>query len=125
MGSVTTDVAPQKGRRGRPSLDHHTITNGILWIDKTGASWRDMPESDGSWKTVSSRFYRWCKAGFWDKLLAEVQKHAYARGEVEWSIHYVDSSVVRAHQHAAGAKRRSQKRKDWGVAKAVLAQRYT
>jgi len=104
-------LPPQQRERGRPSLDHRTIINGILWISKTGAPWRDMPERYGSWKTVSSRFYRWRAQGIWDKLWAEVQKDADTRGQVEWEVHFVDSSVIRAHQHAAGAKRGTQKRK--------------
>lgn len=102
---------PQKRHRGRPSIDHRTIINGILWISKTGAPWRDMPERYGSWKTVSSRFYRWRAQGIWDKLWAEVQKDADTRGQVEWEIHFVDSSVIRAHQHAAGAKGGTQREK--------------
>jgi transposase len=97
-------LPPRQGRRGRPSLDHRTIINGILWIDKTGAPWRDMPKLYGSWKTVSSRLYRWRRAGIWDKIWAKVQTHADVRGDVQWSIHFVDSSIVRAHQHAAGAR---------------------
>ena len=67
-----------------------------------------MPERYGSWKTVSSRFYRWRSQGIWDKLWAEVQKDADAEGQIEWEIHFVDSSVIRAHQHAAGAKKGTQ-----------------
>lgn len=104
-------LPPQKRQRGRPSLDHRTIINGILWISKTGAPWRDMPERYGSWKTVSSRFYRWRSQGIWDKLWSEVQRDADAQGQIEWEIHFVDSSVIRAHQHAAGAKKGTHKQR--------------
>ena len=100
-------LPPQKqqvGRPGRPAKDHRTIINGMLWINKTGAPWRDLPERYGPWQTVATRFYRWTKQGLWDRILAEVQKDADEAGEIEWEIHFVDSSVVRAHQHAAGAK---------------------
>lgn len=100
---------PSRGRPGRPAKDHRTILNGMLWIDKTGAPWRDLPERYGPWQTVATRFYRWTKQGLWEKILAQVQQEADAAGQVQWSIHYVDSSVVRAHQHAAGAKRGAQK----------------
>lgn len=63
-----------------------------------------MPERYGSWKTVSSRFYRWRQQGIWERIWAQVQKDADAAGQIAWEIHFVDSSVVRAHQHAAGAK---------------------
>ena len=70
-----------------------------------GSPWRDLPERFGPWATVASRFYRWRKQGLWGRLLAEVQREAYAIGQVEWEVHYVDGTNVRAHQHPAGAKR--------------------
>ena len=93
-------LPPQKPKTGRPAKDHRTVINGMLWIMKTGAPWEDLPERYGSYKTVSSRFYRWRKAGIWDRILAEVQKDADTRGLVEWEIHFVDSSIVRAHRLA-------------------------
>jgi transposase len=101
----------QKPKTGRPSKDHRTVINGILWIIKTGAPWEDLPERYGSPKTVSSRLYRWRKAGIWDRILAELQRQGDTLGEVQWTIHYVDGTVVRAHQSAAGAKKGTQKRK--------------
>ena len=95
---------PQKPRTGRPAKDQRTVINGILWIVRTGSPWRALPACYGSWKTVSSRFYRWQKAGIWDGILAAVQRQADAEGRLDWSLHFVDSTVVRAHQHAAGAK---------------------
>ena len=74
-----------------------------LWIFRTGTPWRDLPERFGAWATVASRFYRWRKQGLWDRLLAEVQREADAIGQVEWEVHHVDGTNVRAHQHAAGA----------------------
>src|SRR5215212_9632567 len=95
----------QKPKTGRPALDHRTIVNGILWIDRTGAPWRDLPERYGPVGTVSSRFYRWRQAGVWDQVLAAVQQQADQAGALDWKTHYVDGSVIRAHQHAAGAKK--------------------
>lgn len=94
----------RKPRTGRPAKDHRQIINGILWIDRTGAPWRDLPERYGPWRTVASRFYRWRKAGVWAQVLAALQAKADAEGRLDWNIHFVDGSVVRAHQHAAGAK---------------------
>jgi transposase len=76
----------------------------MLWIDRTGAPWRDLPERYGPWRTVASRFYRWQKAGVWDRILSEIQSRRDAEGDLDWDIHYVDATVVRAHQHSAGAK---------------------
>lgn len=107
-------LPPQRqptGQPGRPAKDHRTIINGMLWIDKTGAPWRDLPERYGPWQTVATRFYRWTKQGLWEKIMAQVQKDADGNGQVEWEVHFVDSSVIRAHQHAAGAKGGTQKRR--------------
>lgn len=76
----------------------------MLWIDRTGAPWRDLPECYGKWSSVASRFYRWQKSGVWDKILASLQVQADGAGQLNWDVHYVDGSIVRAHQHAAGAK---------------------
>jgi transposase len=58
---------------------------------------------------VSSRFYRWRAAGVWDRVLAALQAEADARGEVDWDLPFVDATIVRAHQHAAGARRSGEK----------------
>jgi transposase len=95
---------PQKAKTGRPAHDHRRIVEAILWLDRSGAPWRDLPAEYGRWQTVSSRFYRWRQQGVWDRVLAALQADADARGQLDWLIHYLDSSVIRAHQHAAGAK---------------------
>jgi transposase len=98
-------LPPGKPWTGRPNEDHRRILNGILWIDRTGAPWRDLPERYGPVGTVSSRFYRWRAAGVWARVLSALQAEADARGEVDWGLHFVDATIVRAHQHAAGARR--------------------
>ena len=77
----------------------------MLWIHRTGAPWRDLPERYGPVGTVSSRFYRWCRAGVWDRILSALQAEADARGEIDWDLPFVDATIVRAPQHAAGARR--------------------
>jgi transposase len=98
-------LPPEKPKTGRRNHDHRRIVNGILWVHRTGAPGRDLPERYGPVGTVSSRFYRWRHAGIWDQILAAVQAQADARGEVDWDLHFVDATIVRAHQHAAGARR--------------------
>jgi transposase len=97
-------LLPANGRRGKQWKDHRTVVNGILWKLRTGAPWRDLPERYGSWQTCYDRFVRWRRDGTWDRLLARAQTKCEAVGEVEWEVS-VDSTVVRAHQHAAGARR--------------------
>jgi transposase len=84
------------------------ILNAILWVLRTGAPWRDLPERFGPWSTAWSRFRRWTAAGIWARVLATLQRAADAAGELDWGTHFVDGTVVRAHargvaQHAAGA----------------------
>jgi transposase len=92
--------------RGRPRNDDRLVIDGILWHLRTGAPWRDLPERFGPWQTVYCRFRRWRQAGLWDRLLAQLQAAGDARGELDWALHFVDGTVVRAHQHAAGARKK-------------------
>lgn len=119
-------LPPQKPKIGRPGHDLRRIVNGILWIDRTGAPWRDLPERYGPVGTVSSRFYRWRQAGVWDRVLAALQTQADQTGDLDWDIHSVDSSVIRAYQHAAGAKKgQSRPIRRWDAVRVVSAPRST
>ena len=95
----------QKPKTGRPARDHRKIINGISWVIRTGAPWRDLPERYGPWSTVASRFCRWTHIGLGDRILAALQEQADETGQLDWEGHLVDGTVVRAHQHAAGAKK--------------------
>lgn len=81
------------------------MLNGMIWRAKTGTPWRDLPERYGKWKTVYSRWLRWRDAGVWQRVWAALQQEADQEGKVAWEIHFIDSTIVRAHQHAAGAKK--------------------
>ncbi len=96
-------LPPQRPRTGRPARDHRTLLSAILWVLRTGAPWRDLPERFGPWATAWGRFRRWTAAGLWARVLAVLQRDADAAGRLDWGTHYVDGTVVRAHQHAAGA----------------------
>jgi transposase len=98
-------LPPQRPQTGRPNTGHRRIVNAILWRLATGVPWRDLPERYGSWRTVYSRFRRWQQAGVWDRVLAALQAEAAANGELDWSLHFLDGTTIRAHQHAAGAKK--------------------
>src|SRR5262245_50126298 len=97
-------VLPASGRGGQ-WRDHRQVINAILWKLRTGAPWRDLPERYGPWKTAHERLRLWTKTGLWQKVFDEVIVKDDAVGAVGWVIS-VDSSVVRAHQHAAGARKR-------------------
>lgn len=96
--SVIEPVLP-RGGRGAPREDDRRILNGIFWVLRSGAPWRDLPERYGPYTTVYNRFNRWRKAGVWDRIMdAIVEAHD---GEVEM----IDTSSVRVHQHAANTKK--------------------
>jgi transposase len=97
-------LPPQKPPVGKPGHDHRRILNGILWKLRTGAPWRDLPARYGPWSTVASRCRRWRLAGVWDRVFAAVQQEEDQAGRVDWDLQSVDATIVRAHQHAAGAK---------------------
>ncbi len=91
------------GKRGGRYRDHRLLVEAICWRLRTGAPWRDLPERFGPWQTAWYRFDRWAADGTWTRLLESVQAHADECGELGWDVS-VDSSIVRAHQHAAGAR---------------------
>jgi transposase len=80
------------------------VINGILWRIRTGAPWRDLPERYGPWKTCYERFRAWTADGTWDSLKQALMAEADRRGELDWNSQ-IDSTIVRAHQHAAGARK--------------------
>jgi transposase len=90
--------------RAAPRQDGRRSVNVLLWRRATGAPGRDLPEQSGPWQTVSTRFWRWPRAGVWNRILAAVQQAADAASELDWESHVVAGMVVWVHQHAAGAK---------------------
>jgi len=95
---------PQAVGRSRPWRDHRQVVEGIVFRYRTGVAWRDLPGRFGPWQTVWKRHHRFATDGTWDKLLRVIQAEADAAGRVDWNVS-VDSSIVRAHQHSATAKR--------------------
>jgi transposase len=93
------DLFPSEtGRVGRPAKDNRIMVNGILWILRTGAPWRDLPKCYGPWQSIYTRFSRWTKQGIWDKAFKHIATNS------DDNISMIDSTAVKAHQHAAGAK---------------------
>ena len=87
------------GKQGRPRKDNRIIMNGIVWLARSGAPWRDLPERYGSWKTVYSRFRKWIDDGILDNIFRVLSL------EAELTELSIDASIVQAHQHSAGAKK--------------------
>jgi transposase len=96
------------GRSGKPLRDRRQVLEGIVFRYRTGCAWRDLPPEFGPWQTVWKRHHRYSADGTWDvvlaELLAELLAEADAAGELDWVVS-IDSSVIRAHQHAATARR--------------------
>lgn len=88
-----------KGRRGRPPKDNRQMLNAMVWLARSGAPWRDLPERYGPWESVYSRFRKWIDDGVLDNIfrVLSLESELY-----ELSI---DASIVQAHQHSAGAKK--------------------
>lgn len=85
---------------GRKPADHRRVLDGVFWIARTGAPWRDLPEAFGKWGSVYRQFRRWTLAGLWQTIL-EVLNDTEA---VPDSGQMIDPTIVRAHHCAAGAK---------------------
>jgi transposase len=94
------------GLRGRPWRDHRQVLEAIAWKFRTGSPWRDLPAEFGPFQTVWKRHDRWSADGTYDRLVRAAQARADADRAIDWLV-VVDSTLVRAHQHAAGARRSS------------------
>ena len=98
-----------RGRGGRPATDHRLVLDAVFWIARTGSPWRDLPEEFGKWSSVYRQFRRWTLASLWEMIL-EALNESGARPD---QVQMIDSTVIRAHHLAAGAK--------GGLKKKVLA----
>ena len=88
----------RKADPGRTGKNNRLFANAVLWIAKTGAPWRDLPKRFGNWNSDFQRYNRWCKRDVWQRVLEALG------GEPDLEYLLLDSTIVRAHQHAAGAK---------------------
>jgi transposase len=103
--AVLEPLLPVGVKPGRPpKWSRRQLIDGIRWRTRTGAPWRDVPERYGAWETVYGLFRRWQRDGTWAQILAGLQARADAQGLITWEVN-VDSTIMRAHQHAAGARK--------------------
>jgi transposase len=95
-------VAPllpgKAGDPGRPGADNRLFLEAVLWMARTGAPWRDLPEAFGSWNTVFRRFRRWAQAGVFERLFQILS------GDPDFEYALLDGTIIRVHQHGTGAK---------------------
>lgn len=90
--------------QGRKRLDDRRVLNGIVGKFRTGTAWRDVPGRYGPWATLHTRFRRWAADGTYDRMLRSARAKTDAAGGIDWLVS-VDSTAVRTHQHAAGARK--------------------
>ena len=97
---VSPFLTMPSSRGGRPPQNHRRVLNGVLWICRTGAPWRDLPETFGHWNSVWRQFRRWCLSGVLDLVL---QALADSGGRLD-ALQMIDSTTSRAHRCAAGGR---------------------
>lgn len=87
-----------EGSVGRPVEDNRRFIEGVIWVGRNGGRWRSLPKEYGKWSSVHKRFKRWADSGIWQMIFNTLVEDA----DMEWVM--IDSTIIRAHQHAAGAK---------------------
>ena len=101
--NLIKDLFPARSTKvGRPPKDPRTVVNAILWILRTGAPWRDLPEEFGPWSTIWNLFDEWNNSGLLDNILQTLQSEKIDANELDQELWCIDGTVVRAHRCAAG-----------------------
>lgn len=98
---------PSSPKRGHPYSDHRRVINGILWRIKLGTPWRDIPQQYGPWRTCHDRLARWERDGTWLRILQALQGIADANRGIDWDGAAIDSTHLRAHRSAVGARKQA------------------
>jgi transposase len=93
-------LPPERGRACRPAHDNRRFFEGMMWVARTGAQWRQLPDEYGKWNSVYRRYRRWVEGGVFDALLESLTELV----ERDPSADMIDTTVIRAHHCAAGLK---------------------
>lgn len=100
MGAHRKDFARKAGDRGRSGVNNRLFVEAVLWVARTGSPWRDLPVEFGSWNSTDVRFARWADKDVWHNIFA------VPREDSDFEEVFIDSTIVRAHQHAAGVSKK-------------------
>lgn len=96
-----------KGNKGfQPEISNREVLEAVIYRSRTGCPWRDLPKEYGYWHAIYMRWTRWIKDGVMQRALNKLHAQKEAAGEISPALVFVDSTIVRAHQHAAGAKKK-------------------
>jgi transposase len=101
---IKTYIPGSTGKRGRPSKNNRQMLNGMVWLARSGAAWRDLPERYGSWKTVYSKFTKWRDEGIFEKIFKELS------GDIDAENFMIDSTFIKVHQSANGGVKKGNKK---------------
>jgi transposase len=104
------DVFPPRANTGRPPVDRRKVLNGIFWVLRTGAPWRDVPEEFGKWHTIWDLFDKWNDAGLLDEILRRLRAAKVDVGDIDQDLWCIDGSVVRAARCTAGGAKKGTRR---------------
>jgi transposase len=96
-------LPPERGYWGRPSRPHRKVLEGIFWVLRTGAAWRDLPAKYGPWSSCYNRFNRWTATGVWQNIWEAL------KDDIDHENYSIDGSIVKAHQDACRVKKSPKK----------------
>lgn len=131
--ALIEDLFPSnENKEGRPWNDHRKTLNGMLWILRSGAPWRDLPERYGSWSSVHDRFTLWQQDGTFDRICERLQVRLDELDKIEWDIFCLDATNIRASRASSGARKKgirttlaNRRIMRWGARVGVLRPKYT
>jgi transposase len=107
---LIADLFPEPADTGRPPTDRRLAIDAILWILRSGAPWRDLPEDFGPWQTIYGLFDKWNENGLLDNVLHRLRSARFDSGAIDQELWCIDGTIVRAHRCAGGGGKKGIRR---------------